>query len=186
HHSMEGREPVRKTTTAALAKDPDAVRTPEDRERKPTLYPEFPSEPYAWGMVIDLNTCSSCNACVMACQVENNIPVVGKDEVLRGREMHWIRVDTYHDGDPANPLRLHQPVPCMHCEKAPCEVVCPTAATAHSSEGLNQMVYNRCIGTRYCQNNCPYKVRRFNFFKYADFETPQAKQRYNPDVSVRE
>jgi molybdopterin-containing oxidoreductase family iron-sulfur binding subunit len=186
HHSMEGRDPVRMTTAARYAADPDAVKTAEEKERKPTLYPEFPDPQYVWGMLIDESVCTGCNACVVACQAENNIPVVGKSQVLKGREMHWLRVDTYFAGPPDAPTAVHQPVPCMHCEKAPCELVCPVNATTHSGEGLNQMVYNRCVGTRYCSNNCPYKVRRFNFFQYADFETPSVRERYNPEVTVRE
>jgi MoCo/4Fe-4S cofactor protein with predicted Tat translocation signal len=171
HHEMEGRDIVRSGTLAAWKMDP--TLKPEDAEEveKISMYPEkvFDYDGPQWGMTIDLNTCIGCNACVTACQAENNIPVVGKNQVKRGRELHWIRVDRYYVGGLDEPTEtVHQPVMCVHCEKAPCEPVCPVGATMHSHEGLNQMVYNRCVGTRYCSNNCPYKVRRFNYLNYAD------------------
>jgi Fe-S-cluster-containing dehydrogenase component len=186
HHSMEGRHLVRAGTLPQFLEHPEFVHDMgHDPPRDLSLYPEYAAKGYAWGMAIDLNVCIGCNACVIACQAENNIPIVGKSEVIRGREMHWLRIDRYYKGNLDHPEAYFQPVLCMHCEKAPCEVVCPVAATVHSAEGLNDMVYNRCVGTRYCSNNCPYKVRRFNFLQYADYNTESLKLLRNPDVTVR-
>ena len=186
HWSLEGRNLVRVGTSGQFAADPEFAKKMEHLTLSGiSMLPEFKYEGYAWGMAIDQGVCTGCNACVVACQAENNVPVVGKSQVLNGREMHWLRVDRYYTGDIESPDTYHQPMPCQQCETAPCEVVCPVAATTHSDEGLNDMVYNRCVGTRYCSNNCPYKVRRFNFLLYADWDTPSLRLMRNPDVTVR-
>jgi MoCo/4Fe-4S cofactor protein with predicted Tat translocation signal len=188
HWTLEGRNLIRSTTLEEFKTTPTFAPEMEHLKLdKPiSLYSAHRYDgPHQWGMAIDINTCTGCSACVVACVAENNIPVVGKEQVGRNREMHWLRVDRYYTGSPDNPSTFTQPVPCMQCENAPCEVVCPVAATVHSEEGLNDMVYNRCVGTRYCSNNCPYKVRRFNFLLYSDWNTQTHKLQRNPDVSVR-
>jgi len=211
HNSMEGRSLLRYATLQEYRDNPEfssyesaynaelpgeAYAKENDSENLMSIFnsideQEYPEDEPQWGMSIDLNSCIGCGTCTIACQAENNIPVIGKREVSNGREMHWIRNDRYFEGDANDPKALHQPVPCMHCELAPCEQVCPVAATTHSDDGMNQMTYNRCIGTRYCANNCPYKVRRFNFFNYTkEFLTtgndPEVVQMaMNPEVTVR-
>ena len=183
HHAMEGRDIVR-----LYAADEAAACTAEHcgshGEDKPTLYDSPPSGPYRWAMSVDLSACIGCGTCTIACQAENNVPVVGRDEVRNGREMHWIRVDRYYAGPIANPRTVFQPVPCMQCEHAPCEPVCPVEASVHDAQGINVQVYNRCVGTRFCSNNCPYKVRRFNFLRYSD-DVPGLDAQRNPEVTVR-
>jgi molybdopterin-containing oxidoreductase family iron-sulfur binding subunit len=195
HGSMEGRPIVRESTLAELRsespkKESGAPGAPGVFEEEPQHFSLWKEHTYdqghQWGMTIDLNACIGCNACMTACQSENNVPVVGKIQVAKGREMHWIRVDRYFSGEPSgSPEAVFQPVPCMQCEDAPCEQVCPVAATVHDAQGLNVMVYNRCIGTRYCSNNCPYKVRRFNFFNFTKDTPDILKLAMNPDVTVR-
>jgi molybdopterin-containing oxidoreductase family iron-sulfur binding subunit len=187
HFLMEGREPVKTASLAEYKTDPIfAQKESEIPPKGLTIFPqEWEYKGYAWGMAIDLTSCVGCNACVVACYAENNIAVVGKEQVLNTREMAWIRIDRYYKGDEQNPEAFFQPVACQQCESAPCELVCPVAATEHDAEGLNNMVYNRCVGTRYCSNNCPYKVRRFNFLLFTDWETESYKLQRNPDVTVR-
>jgi molybdopterin-containing oxidoreductase family iron-sulfur binding subunit len=175
--------PIVQETTLVQIRQFDDQRGPEHPH--PELWPrDHPYPVHRWAMIVDLNACTGCSACVVACQVENNIPVVGKDEIRRKREMHWMRIDRYYSGSTENPQVAHQPMFCQQCEHAPCETVCPVLATVHSDEGLNQQIYNRCVGTRYCANNCPYKVRRFNWFAYVR-EDRMANLVLNPDVTVR-
>jgi len=200
HHSMEGRAIIRNASLGDYLKNPSAGNEihAEIAKKNASIYPLHEYKGHHWGMVIDLNKCTGCSACVIACTAENNVPVVGKNEVIRSHEMHWIRIDRYYEGNPDNPAVYRQPVLCQHCDNAPCENVCPVAATTHSDEGINQMAYNRCIGTRYCNNNCPYKVRRFNWFDYtasdpfknntydpAGMTVDLRRMVLNPDVVVR-
>ena len=200
HQSMEGRPIVREATFMQWKENPAAGNELHEEVKKhaTSLYPETVYPGHKWGMIVDLNTCTGCSACVLACNTENNIPVVGKKEVWRAHEMHWLRIDRYYNGGETDPEVVRQPVMCQHCDNAPCENVCPVAATNQSSEGINQMVYNRCIGTRYCNNNCPYKVRRFNWLDYtgadaipnnlhdpAGVTVDFSRLRHNPDVTVR-
>ena len=183
---LKNRHIIRKATLEDFIKNPNFAH--EEEEKVPpemTLYYPYQYTELKWGMTIDMNSCIGCKTCIVACQAENNIPVVGKEQTMRGRQMQWLRVDVYYEGGTENPGIYYQPIPCQQCENAPCEVVCPVGATVHSTEGLNDMVYNRCVGTRYCSNNCPYKVRRFNFLLWQDWTTPQYKMMRNPEVSIR-
>ena len=181
HHTMEGRQIVVEATLNQYKANPSAHI---HRHKVFSLWKAHQYKGYKWALSVDLNSCTGCGACMVACQSENNIPTVGKKHLLNGREMHWIRVDRYYVGDPKEPDVVHMPVMCQHCDNAPCETVCPVAATVHSDEGTNDMIYNRCVGTRYCANNCPYKVRRFNWFKYDDIPSP-LNLALNPEVTVR-
>ncbi len=198
HHSMEGRAIVRDATLAEYIKNPAAGNEAHHKFENASIYEKPKFDNHHWGLVVDLNSCVGCGACSIACQSENNVPVVGKKEVIRAHEMSWIRIDRYFSGSEFNPNVSYQPVMCQHCDNAPCENVCPVAATTHSSEGLNQMAYNRCIGTRYCGNNCPYKVRRFNWYDYtkadsipnnlhdiAEMTIDLKRMVLNPDVTIR-
>jgi Fe-S-cluster-containing dehydrogenase component/anaerobic selenocysteine-containing dehydrogenase len=191
HHRTEGRPILNEVTIGEYQKDPNASMETEPAIKMATVPSmwtspfDYSKEPYRWKMAVDLNTCTGCGACVIACQAENNVPVVGRDRVRQSREMHWIRIDRYYSGDENTPTVAFQPMMCQHCENAPCETVCPVVATSHSPDGLNQMTYSRCVGTRYCQNNCPYKVRRFNFFDHWKDYKDTLNMVWNPDVTVR-
>jgi molybdopterin-containing oxidoreductase family iron-sulfur binding subunit len=188
NEAIEERGIIRYATVAEYKANPGFANEGETHETThlgTSLFPNWTYHGNAWGMSIDMNSCTGCNACIVACYAENNIPVVGKQQVRIGRNMQWIRIDSYFEGDLAAPRAHFQPMLCQHCENAPCEQVCPVGATVHTPEGLNMMIYNRCVGTRYCSNNCPYKVRRFNFLLFSDFETESLKLMRNPDVSVR-
>ncbi len=200
HHSLDNklienmqfnRGIIREGTVEEYQREPDFIQTEREGDKPTTIYKNYEYNGIKWAMAIDLNKCTGCSACVISCNVENNIPVVGKDQVKVSREMQWIRIDRYYSGTPVEPRISLQPMLCQQCDDAPCENVCPVAATTHSPDGLNMMVYNRCIGTRYCSNNCPYKVRRFNFFNYRHhfdneyyLEQP-APMVSNPEVTVR-
>jgi Fe-S-cluster-containing dehydrogenase component/anaerobic selenocysteine-containing dehydrogenase len=195
HDSMEGRPIVRESDLSEYLKNPSAGNEmhAEFEKKHVSLYKDTHFDGFHWGLMVDLNACTSCGACIIACQAENNIPVIGREQVMRHRIMHWIRIDRYYNGSPENPKTVHQPVMCQHCDQAPCENVCPVSATNHSNEGLNQIAYNRCIGTKYCINNCPYKVRRFNWFQFAEnakfdynMNSDLGRMVLNPDVTVRE
>ncbi len=194
HHSMEGRPIVRETNLDKYLLDNASGNEFHKKAEKHhvSLYEKMDFKGHHWGMAIDLNSCTGCGNCAISCQAENNIQVIGKEEVRNRRIMHWIRIDRYYSEDPANPEVSHQPVMCQHCDNAPCENVCPVAATPHSDEGINQMAYNRCVGTKYCMNNCPYRVRRFNWFKYVNNDSfdynannDLGRMVLNPDVTVR-
>ncbi|MBN1985856.1 MAG: 4Fe-4S dicluster domain-containing protein, partial [Prolixibacteraceae bacterium] len=194
HHSMEGRPIVRETTFEEWKIDPASgnEKHKEAEEHHVSLYPEKEFTGHHWGMAVDLSSCIGCGNCAISCQAENNIQVIGKEQVRNRRIMHWIRVDRYFSNDAENPEVYHQPVMCQHCDNAPCENVCPVSATPHSEEGLNQMAYNRCVGTKYCVNNCPYRVRRFNWFQYVNNDefdyasnSELGRMVLNPDVTVR-
>ena len=182
HDTKDGRDIARQWSLAEYARKPQHEL---EREELPSLYAKQEQKGPRWGMAIDLSSCVGCGACVVACQSENNVAVVGPEQVRKGRAMHWIRVDRYYEGDAASPSVVHEPMLCQHCDNAPCETVCPVEATNHGPDGINQMAYNRCVGTRYCADNCPYKVRRFNYLDFTS-ETPESMQlAFNPEVTVR-